>query len=400
MSITFQYHARDTLGQEIHGTIEAIDADEAKQQLLRDGLHPIGITEENTGAIGLFAPRVKKTDIMFVTTQLAVMVDTGISLAKALDAILEQEQNETMKRILLDLKSSVEAGEDFSSALERHPRYFDHTYVAMVRASEATGTLGEMLDRIAGYLRKQLDLKNRVRAALAYPMIMMVIATAVTFFLLTFIVPKFLPMFEQQGKSLPKLTVVLMVASTLLRGYWYAWIVGGVALTLGFIYGKRTEPGRIAWDWVRINAPVAGPLLRKVTLSRSIHTLGTMVSSGVSVLEAIQLSSDVSNNFFFQRDWDKALEKVTSGSHIHDALSTCPLFPATLVQMIRAGEESGRLDQVLMRVSSFYDDEVDASVKTTTSMLEPLMISVMGVVVGSIGLGLLLPIFSLSRGSG
>ncbi|HZZ73478.1 MAG TPA: type II secretion system F family protein [Pirellulales bacterium] len=398
MPATFSYRARDPLGNLLQGTLEALTGDDARQQLRRDGFQVFNLEEES--GEGLFPRRISRKEIIYATSQLAVMVDTGISLSTALAGIAQEEQNPTWKRVLTDLKNSVESGEDFSTALARYPKYFDKTYIALVRASEATGSLGSMLDRIALYQRKEVDTRSKVRGAMAYPTVMLVIAIAVTIFLLTFILPKFAPLFVSRGVKLPAPTVFMMKLSDSLLGYWPFWVAGLIGLIGGFLYGRRTPQGRFVIDWLKINAPIIGPMNRKVAISRSVRTLGTMVSSGVSVLDALQLSSEVAGNVYYEQLWKKVLNDVTSGEQICGSLRGNPLFPPTVVQMISSGEETGKLDMVLERVSSYFDQEVENSLKTTTSLIEPIMISVMGVVVGGIGLSLLLPIFSLSRHAG
>lgn len=394
--MTFDYSARDPLGHTHDGSIDAESRDEAIQQLNRDGFQVLQIDEGDDG-LNLFPRRVRKGDIIYATTQLAIMVETGINLAAALQGLLEQEENPTMQKLLVQLKSDVESGEAFSDALARHPKYFDKTFIALIRASEQTGALGEMLDHIANYMRKDLENRGKVRSALSYPTVMLVLAIGVTTFLLTFIMPKFTPLFARKGIDLPSTTIFLMWMSQSLTTYWYAWLGGMLFIVLGFIFGKRTESGRMAFDWVRLNMPILGPMFRKVCISRSIRTLGTMVQSGVSVLDALQLSSEVSGNYYYEKAWERALQEVTNGSRICEALADSPLFPKTLIQMIGSGEETGKLDYVLKKVSGYYDGEVDMALKTATSMLEPLMISVMGVVVGGIGMSIMLPIFTLSR---
>jgi type IV pilus assembly protein PilC len=302
--------------------------------------------------------------------------------------------------VLNDLKQHVEQGDDFSSSLARHPKHFDKTYIALVRASEQTGTLGEMLETISLYLRSQLELRQRVRAAMAYPAVMLTLAIGVTIFLLTYVLPKFEPLFTRKGVKLPKPTIIMMTVSDALMDYWYAWLLGAVALTALYFWGRRTEPGRQILDWVKINVPVVGPMMSKVIISRSIRTLGTMVASGVSMLDAIRLAGEVSGNYYYEKAWQRVLDDITEGSRIADALHGDKLFPKTLIQMIGAGEETGKLDQVLQKVSSYYDKEVESAIKAATSLIEPIMITAMGFVVGGIALGLLLPIFSLSRGGG
>ena len=394
--MNFDYTARDPLGHSHDGSIEAASRDEAIQELQRDGLQVTKILEGDDG-LNLFPRRLSKSDIIYTTTQLAIMVDTGINLATALQGLLEQEDNPTLHKLLSALKKDVEAGECFSAAVARHPRYFDKTFVALIKASEQTGTLGEMLDHIAEYMRKDLESRSKVRSALAYPCVMLVLAMSVTTFLLTFVMPKFTPLFARKGIKLPGTTVFLMHLSDAMREYWYAWLAGAVVLVVGFLYGRRTDIGRMVLDYVRLNMPVLGPMFRKVCISRSIRSLGAMVQSGVSVLEALKLSAEVSGNYYYEKAWKDALEDVTNGSRISEALAGNELFPKTLIQMIGSGEDTGRLDYVLKKVSGYYDGEVETALKTATSMLEPMMITVMGVVVGGIGMSVMLPIFTLSR---
>jgi type IV pilus assembly protein PilC len=246
-------------------------------------------------------------------------------------------------------------------------------------------------------LRKDLEMRGKVRAALAYPAVMLTLAIAVTIFLLTFVLPKFTPLFNRQGVQLPKPTLFMMAVSDSLMHYWHLWIAGVVLVVVGFLYGKRTLLGRQILDWTKIQLPIVGPMFRKVTISRSIRTLGTMISSGVPVLDAIRLSSEVAGNYYFEKLWQAVQEQVTSGSQIWESLAKNPLFPRMLVQMISSGEQTGKLDEVLVKVSNYYDQEVETSVKAVTSMIEPIMIAVMGIIIGTIALSLLLPIFSLSK---
>ena len=394
--MNFDYKARDPLGKTHDGSIEAANVDDATQQLRRDGFQILSI-EERRSSGGLLAKRVSKQDLIYTTSQLAIMVDTGVTLSTALDGILSQEENPTLKRVLGDLKSQVEAGEDFSRALERHPKLFDHTYVSLIRASESTGAMAEMLDRIATYLRKEVETRGKVKSAMAYPMVMMSVAIAVTIFLLTYILPKFTPMFSRKGIELPLPTTVMMAVSETMLNFWYLWILGIAAVIVAFVYTLRTDAGRSAWDRMKISLPLFGPLFRKVSISRSIRTLGTMLSSGVPMLESLRLTSEVAGNVHYRELWLRVEDRVTGGCQVCDALTGDPLFPSTLVQMITSGEATGQLDKVLEKVSNFYDQEVEASIKTTTSLIEPVMIAVMGVVVGGIGMSMLLPIFSLSK---
>jgi type IV pilus assembly protein PilC len=267
----------------------------------------------------------------------------------------------------------------------------------LVKASEATGTLGAMLDRIAIYLRKEAETFSKVRAAMAYPMVMMVLAIGVTIFLLMYIMPKFIPLFKMRHIQLPAPTIFMMSLSDAMTHYWYFWLAGTASIVGGFLYARSTPTGRKILDWIKINCPIVGTMFRKVTISRSIRTLGTLLSSGVPVIDAIKLAEAVAGNYYYEKIWQKVIEEVNGGKRICEVLYSAPLFPNVLVQMISAGEEAGKLDVVLEKVSIYYDSEVETTLKATTSLIEPLMIAMMGVVVGTIGLALMLPIFSLSR---
>jgi type IV pilus assembly protein PilC len=394
--MTFEYRVRDALGKEHEGTIEAVNRDEAVQRLRRDGMQVIDIGED-AGGLSLLAPAVRRTDIIYLTNQLAIMVDTGITLSVALQGILEQEKNSTLRRMLVEMRNTVEGGEDFSVALAKYPKHFDKTYLSLIKVGEATGTLAEMLERTALYLRKELEMRSKVKSAMAYPAVMATIAVGVTVFLLTYILPKFAPLFAKKGMKLPAPTRWSMAASDALIHHWPWWIGGLTAAVIGLMWALRTPQGRRVWDTVRLELPIVGAVSRKVAISRSLRTLGTMLNCGLPVLEALRLTAEVSGNLLYEQLWRKTADEVTEGNEICDTLKGSSLFPPTIVQMISAGEQTAKLGEVLEKVSNYYDQEVETSIKTATGMIEPILISVMGVVVGTIGLALLLPVFSLSK---
>ncbi|MCE9528008.1 MAG: type II secretion system F family protein [Planctomycetales bacterium] len=395
-TLNFSYKVRDSLGKSSEGKLTAASRDEATAKLRKDGLQVVELAEEDE-ELELLPKRIKQSDIIFLTSQLAVMVDTGITLSVAIKTIADQEENKTLKKVLVDLETRVEGGEDFSAALARHDKYFDRTYVSLVKASEHTGTLGEMLENIADHLRKQLETRQKVQAAMAYPGIMLVLAIGVTTFMLTYVLPKFTPLFNRKGMKLPVATKVLMALSDNLLHYWYLWLLGIVALILAYVFGRKTEVGRKLLDSVKLNLPILGQLNRKIIISRSMRTLGTMIGAGVSMLDAIRLAADVSGNVYYEVIWMHVLDQITQGKRVAESLAGNKLFPSTLVQMISSGEETGKLDKVLAKVSTYYDREVESSIKAATSMIEPILIVGMGIIVGSIAMGLLLPIFQLSK---
>jgi type IV pilus assembly protein PilC len=226
---------------------------------------------------------------------------------------------------------------------------------------------------------------------------MCTLAIGVTIFMLTYVLPKFTPLFNRKGMKLPVATKVMMGASDALLHYWYLWLLGTVIIGAAYYFGRKTEPGRKLLDWLQLHIPVIGPLSRKVIISRSMRTLGTMIGSGVSMLDAIRLAAEVSGNIYYERIWLHVLDQITQGKRIAESLQGNKLFPPTLVQMISSGEETAKLDKVLAKVSAYYDREVESSIKAATSLIEPILILGMGFVVGGIAMGLLLPIFQLSR---
>jgi type IV pilus assembly protein PilC len=396
-TLNFTYKVRNALGKTSEGTLEAASREEATAKLRKDGFQVVELAEEDEG-LELLPKRIKQSDIIFLTSQLAVMVDTGITLSAAMEIIAAQEENKTLKKVLVDLKTRVEGGEDFSSALSRHSRHFDKTYISLVKASEHTGTLGEMLENISDHLRKQLETRQKVKAAMAYPGIMLTLAVGVTIFMLTYVLPKFTPLFNRKGMKLPIATKVLMAASDALLHYWYLWLIGIVAVVLAYVFGSKTDAGRKFLDGVKLNLPIIGQLNRKIIVSRSMRTLGTMIGAGVSMLDAIRLAAEVSGNIYYEQIWMHVLDQITQGKRVAESLvGNNKLFPSTLVQMIASGEETGKLDKVLAKVSAYYDREVETSIKSATSLIEPILIVGMGIVVGSIAMGLLLPIFQLSK---
>ncbi|MEX0718008.1 MAG: type II secretion system F family protein [Planctomycetaceae bacterium] len=399
----FAYQARDSGGRIRDGEIAAADTDEAARLLRRDGLYLLSLKEKAADAaagieLALFGRRVSRSDVIYFTNQLAIMVDAGVPLAEGLEGLARQTENPRFKRILSEVRTAVESGDDLSTALARFPGQFDSTYVNLVKASEVSGTLAPMLDRISTQARADLETRSKVKGALMYPGVMLLMCVSVSVFLLAYVFPKLTPMFESRSLELPGPTAFMMALSNGMIHGWYWFILGAVAVVGGFLWARKQRWGRIALDWFWIHVPIIGPLLRKVAISRSIRTLATTINAGVPVLEAMRLGSAVSGNVFYERVWEQAAERVTAGKQIHEALEGCELFPATLLQMIASGETTGKLGAVLDKVSDYFDSEVSNTVKTTTSLLEPIMVFAMGGIIGTIALAMLLPIFKLSTG--
>lgn len=401
----FAYSARDLSGKPRTGTVAAASVAEAAAQLRQDGLFVISLAEEKAQAVAAaassaFRKRISRAEIIAVTSQLAVMVDAGVPLAQAIRGAGAQSANPATRDLLDRLAGHVEGGESFSVALARFPKYFDKTYANLIKASEASGTLAPMLDRLASQMQADQETRQKVFGALIYPGAMLTMCVGTSTFLLTYVFPKLTPMFSARKLDLPLPTKVLMALSGALTGYWYLFIIGLLLIIAFFAYAPRTAWGRRAFDWAWMRIPILGPMLKKVTLSRSLRTLAATVNAGVPMLESLKLSANVANNVWFEEAWTHVADQVTGGRQIHQALDGNPLFPPTVVQMIASGESTGRLGPVLTKVSDAFDREVAGAIKSATSMIEPIMVFVMGGVIGTIALAMLLPIFKLSGNVG
>ena len=396
----FEYLARDAAGKMQTGSVSAETSVEAARKLRQEGLFTLSMTETRSVpksiGPGLFSRRISRSDIVYLSSQLAVMVDAGIPVASAIGGLARQSESPVMRSMLEKIQQDVEGGIDFSVALSKFPRCFDGVYVNLVRAGEVSGLLGALLERIATQMRSDLEQRQKVRGALMYPGIMLAMCLGASVFLLTFVLPKIAPMFVARGVELPMPTRVMMAASFVLTNYWWACLLGLTALVGFWWYARRQPWGRLAYDWVILRIPVLGPLMRKSILARTTRTFAAMLNAGVPVLDAIALCAAVSENSFYERAWKDLSDKVTTGCQIHEVLESNPLFPRTLVQMIGSGEQTGKLGMVLGRVGHYYDSEVAIAIKSATSMLEPIMVAGMGIIVGGLALAMLLPIFKLS----
>ncbi len=397
--MNFTYQAREANGQLRTGEVAAATQAEAAQKLRQQGLYVLSVEPLGEGDVNrtrLLRKRPSRAELIDMTSQLAVMVDAGIPLADALDGLARQTNNLTLREMLQQIRRDLTSGEDFSTALAKHPQSFDQTYVNLVRASEASGTLAPMLERIAAQAREQLELAKRVQGAMMYPAVMFVLCVGVCVFLLTYVFPKLLPMFAGREEEIPTPTRVLIAVSDLLRNQWYFVLAAVVALAAGLWWSRRQPWGRRLFDWLWLRLPLVGKLAQKVAVSRSIRTLATTVAAGVPMLEALRLCAGVSNNVFFEEAWLAVSEQVTAGKQIHETMRGNQLFPETLVQMIASGEQTGKLAYVLEKVADHLDREVALTLKQVTALIEPLMVALMGGMVGGIALAMLLPIFKLS----
>jgi type IV pilus assembly protein PilC len=341
--------------------------------------------------------RISQRDVLAITRQLSVMVKAGISITEALESMAEQTTNPKLKRLLLALHADVSDGKPFSEAVAAHPKVFSTLYVNMIRASELSGSFSHILNRIAEYLSHQLETRSQVMAALMYPAIIGVMAVSTTIFMLVYVLPKFMILFQGKEQFLPLPTKMLLGLSASITTFWYLYAAGVLILVVGLILFGRTDQGKYAFDTLKLRIPVFRKLFHCLYLSRGLRTMGELVNSGVPMLETINVTAKVTGNCHYRDLWLATRDAVGEGRTISDTLLKSTLMPRGVTQMIAAGEQSGSLADVLREVSEFYDRELRAVIKQSTAMLEPIMIVAMGGVVGFVASSILLPIFKLSK---
>jgi len=341
-----------------------------------------------------FGPSSK--DILGFTNQLAVMVRAGISLQDSLESIAEQIDNQKFKAVITDLKNRIEAGQSFSQALAEHSQVFSDLYINMVGAAEISGSLSGMLQKLAEYLDSEAETRSQIKGAMVYPIIIAVMAVSVTVFLLCFVLPRFTAIFAGKEHLLPAPTKILMASSAFLRGYWYFIVPAIGAMFWGFWYFVGTPGGRQWWDRVKLTLPLIKTLCQSLYITRSMHTMGVLTRAGVPILNTLAITAQIAGNTLYKRMWLGVHEEVRQGKKIASSLSQYNLMPNNVVQMIRSGEDSGTMADVLRDVSNYYARELKTVIKTVTSMIEPIMIVLMGVLVGFIAMSIILPIFRMS----
>jgi type IV pilus assembly protein PilC len=338
-----------------------------------------------------------RKDILHFTNQLAVMVRAGISLQDALEGIGEQQSNLKFQAVIGDIKNRIEEGNSFSQALAEYPNIFTNLYVNMVAAAEASGSLSDMLQKLAEYLDEENETRNQVKSAMVYPVIIAFMAVFVTVFLLTFVLPRFTAIFRGKEHLLPKPTLILMATSAFLRSWWYLIIPGIGAGLWGFYFFINTTVGRHWWDRVKLILPLIRALCQNLYITRSLHTMGVLTRAGVPILNTLSITAHISGNTLYKEMWLGVYEEVRQGKKIAASLSQYKRMPGNVVQMIRSGEDSGNMADVLRDVAHFYSRELKAVIKAVTSMIEPIMIVAMGLLVGFIAMSIILPIFKMSN---
>ncbi len=400
----FSYVARDTKGTKHRGTINADSRQNALQQLQLKGLEVDKLVEEEKKFFGLSfggsakLRKVKTADLLVFTRQLSTIVSAGLPLLQGLDILADQTEDPNFSAVINSIAQDVEAGETFSDALRKYPRAFPELYVSMVRAGEAGGDLDGVLMQLADYLEASEDLKRRIRSAMTYPVVAFSMIILIATGLVIFVVPQFAEIFGSFGKKLPAPTQFLINLSHALRTV-YAWviIIGSIIGIIAFlrIYGS-TEIGRYNLDQLKLRLPIFGDLIRKVSISRFTRTLSTLIRSGVPILQALEIVEKTAGNEVFARAIRQSGDSVRNGEALSEPLGRSGVFPTMVVRMIAVGEKTGELEAMLKKISDFYDSEVRAKVDGLTSLIEPVLIGLMGIVVGSIIVALFLPILQLS----
>ncbi len=386
-------------GEKKKGEIEATDQLSAKRILLKQRINPKKIKPKPKDLfenISFLQPKVTTKDIVIFTRQLSTMVDSGLPLIQGLDALAKQQENKTFKKILEEIKADVEGGSSFADALKKHPKLFDKLYCNMVQAGEMGGILDDVLSRLAAYMEKAQRLKRKVKSALTYPVIVLSIAALVVAIILIFVIPVFQKMFADFGKALPWPTQVVIMLSNVLKSYFLVIIavIAGIIFAIKKYY--NTERGKRQIDRLLLNLPVVGPLLKKIAVAKFTRTLGTLIHSGVPILDALSVAAGTAGNKIVEEAILKVRASIGEGKTIAQPLQESGIFPAMVVQMISVGESTGALDDMLNKIAEFYDEEVDVAVEALTSMIEPFMIVFLGGTIGSIIIAMYLPIFKIA----
>jgi len=401
----YRFQVRNARGETVGGVLAAESVAGAAQVLRGRGDHILQLAPAAGGESAWkrlneslsFSAGPSQKDILDFTTQLAVMIRAGISIRSALEGIAEQVANAKFKRILMQIKGDVESGRQFSEAIARHPKLFGPLYVSMVRASEMSGSFGRMLDRIANYLAQEAETRRMVVGASIYPGIIALMAIGTTVFLLTFVLPSFAGVFKGKEEALPGPTIFLLGLSKFMIEYWWLILAGVAAAAFAFISFIRTDFGGFWWDRFKISAPVLKRMFRALYLSRSLQTMGELLNAGVPMLDTLAITGDVAGNRHYRRLWRSVHGAVKQGKQLQTQLARSPLLPRSVVQMISAGEESGRLGEVLDEISGYYAKALRDAIKAVTGMIEPIMIVLMGSIVGFIAMAIILPIFKMSN---
>jgi len=403
---SFKYAAKNNGGQTVEGTIQAMDKGEALAELRRQNLVPIRVDQvsgkvkgpKTVGSgLSLFkaGPRTNRTELVLFTRQLSTMVSAGLALLEAIEVLGDQADTPGLKATCERLGAELRGGSDLSSAMETCPKSFTALYVSMVRAGEASGQMDIILERLADYLESSQALQREIKSAMTYPVISLVLVLGITAFLMLGVVPTFRQVFDGLGTELPALTSFVLGVSDWMKTNWLIWVGGSIGAVVGLVVFKKTPTGTLLWDQLSLRAPIFGPICRKVALARFSRTFSTLVRSGVPIMGTLDIVADTAGNVVIANAVAASKESVRNGQLLSEPLSESKIFPTMVVRMIAIGERTGALEALLEKIAEFYDSQVKAAIKSLTSLIEPLLISFMGVIVGSVVLSVFLPILDV-----
>lgn len=396
----FVYKFNTKIGEQT-GEVEADTLAQAEAIIKKLKITPTSVKQKPKdllGGMGEAQPTNK--DIVIFVRQFATMINAGLPLVQCLDILASGATNKVFGRALVDIKGRVEQGDTFADALRRHPKIFDSLFCNMVEAGEVGGILDVILLRLAAYIEKAAALKSKVKGAMVYPVSIMVVAVAVVAFLLVFIIPSFATMFsEMGGRKLPAITISIIFLSDTLIHQWYIFIAGPAAVIFGLAKWYKTEKGQAVMDRVILKLPVAGILVKKVAVAKFTRTMGTLISSGVPIIEGLNITAKTAGNKVIETAIFEIIDDIKAGKGLAEPLRAQGIFPPMVVQMIDVGEQSGALEVMLGKIADFYDAEVDDSVNALTAMLEPLLMVFLAVVVGYVVIAMYMPIFQMGAGA-
>ncbi len=391
----FTYQGRGTAGFQ-RGEIEATDRTSAVGELRKRAILVTRIAEKAGGKTPMkIGSKVKDREMAIFTRQFSTMIDSGLPLVQCLNVLAEQSESKNLRAVTAQVAHSVESGATLADGLRKHPRTFDDLFTNLVEVGEAGGILDIVLQRLAVYIEKAAALKRKVKSAMVYPLSIVGVAFMVVIFMLTFVIPTFATMFKEMGAELPLPTKVVVWLSDFVRGYILVLIAAMMGIVFALRAYRRTENGRSTIDALLLKVPVMGTLIRKVAVARFTRTLGTLVQSGVPILEGLRITARTAGNKVVEKAVLQCRASVIEGKTLADPLRSSGVFPPMVIQMISVGEQTGALDAMLAKIADFYDDEVDTAVTTLTSLLEPIMIVFLGVIIGGLVVAMYLPIFRL-----
>jgi type IV pilus assembly protein PilC len=395
---SFTYVARDSSsGREVRSNVDASSEANAIAALLNRNLLVVSIQEKIGKKGRTSGGKVSLADQVIFTRQLATMLDAGLAMVQSLQALSEQTENKVMRDVIKDITTRVEGGDSFSEALQKHPKAFNRLYYSMVSAGEKGGLLAEILARLATYLENTARLRKKVKSAMMYPTVVTVVAIGITIFLLVKVVPVFSSIFTSFGGELPAPTQFLIDVSNLLRHYFLGFVVLGAAIVFGWLYYIKTPSGLKFWDAKRIKLPIFGSIAHKICLARFTRTMASLIRSGVPILEVLSIVQNTVGNVIMEAAVKASALDIERGEGISAAISKHPIFPTMIIRMMSAGEQTGKIDSMLERISDFLDEEIENTLSGLTALIEPLLIVFLGVVVGGIVICMFLPIFKLSE---